>query len=99
LRWGDWSKTKDRPELSGPRGLPSVSSYRPKTFANPERLKVSNDRVDPSGDHGHRDLSKFRHDPLFGHGQSNKWSLEARQSLNINRMNYLGSGIFSVPRK
>ncbi|MGC1578273.1 MAG: hypothetical protein WA813_19520, partial [Beijerinckiaceae bacterium] len=105
VRWGDWSKTG-----MGPGNLPGrldPSSYRDGPTLDPARLKLVHDHLGLSGapgtawiwqhhHHGLPDHDHFRGNPSFLTG---KPSFVTRQVLNLNRMNYLGTGVFSIPRK
>jgi hypothetical protein len=104
-RWGDWSK----PGMS-PGNLPGrldPSSYRDGPTLDSARLKLVHDHLGLSGapgtawilqhhHHGLPDHDHFRGNPSFLTG---KPSFVTRQVLNLNRMNYLGAGVFSIPRK
>ncbi len=98
LRWGDWSKAGTWPGHASGRIDPS--SYRHDGLADPARLKLSTYGLDPTGPHVGAGLWKHHHEGFAGdnHLRGNA-SLRLRQTLNLNRPNFLGSGIFSVPRK
>jgi hypothetical protein len=53
--------------------------------------------------HGLPDHDHLRGNPSFLTGKpsflTGKPSFVTRQVLNLNRMNFLGSGVFSIPRK
>jgi hypothetical protein len=97
LRWGDWSKADAQPYVM--RGRLNVSSYHRDSLADPERLKIANYRSELSGHHVDADLAKHHHEAFAVHGQRGNGSISLRQSLNMNRMNFLGGGVISVPRK
>ena len=90
LRWGDWAKSGMRSGEVGGRLDPA--SYQHDPVADQARLKVAKFRLDPLGKIHH-------HDGFLRHDHPGAWSLTTRQSLNFNKMNYLGTGVFSVPRK
>jgi hypothetical protein len=99
LRWGDWSKTNERTDLSGVRGRLDAPSYHRDPFTDRGRLKISNYGVDSSGKLENTGQWKYRHDRFTSHAHPGNWSPQEKQSVNINKMNFLGSGVFSIPKK
>ncbi len=112
VRWGDWSKSGMSP--GNPPGRLDPSSYRDGPTLDPERLKRVHDHLGLSGGlgnawmwqhhhHGLPDHDHLRGNPSFLTGKpsflTGKPSFVTRQVLNLNRMNFLGSGVFSIPRK
>ncbi|MBV8765980.1 MAG: FecR domain-containing protein [Hyphomicrobiales bacterium] len=97
LRWGDWSSKPQVGPGSLTNRLDPVGHHDP--LADPSRLKLSTYRLDSNGPQA-GGAWKHHHDGVAGHDHfRGNPSLAMRQTLNLNRMNYLGSGIFSIPKK